>query len=282
MRVMLSGSSGLIGSALSVDLQSDGHEVVALPRTYEEPIDFSGVYAVVHLAGENIASGRWTEDKKKRIEQSRVKGTRQLSEQLARSADKPSVFICASAIGFYGDRSDELLDEKSGAGEGFLSTVCRKWEAATLPAEESGIRTIKMRTGVVLSKKGGAFKKMLLPFRLGMGGMVGDGRQFMSWISLEDMVKIIRFLIDNESISGAVNLVSPNPVTNREFTKTLGKVLQRPTLLPLPAFAARLTFGEMADELLLASCHVTPHKLLDNGYAFRHNDLQMALEDILR
>ena len=281
MKVMISGSSGLIGSALSKSLRSDGHIVVGLPRTYEESIDFSDVDAVVHLAGENIAAGRWTPDKKRRIEVSRVDGTRQLAEQLAGSPAKPSVFICASAIGFYGHRGDALLDEDSQAGDGFLPTVCKQWEAASRPAEEAGIRTVRIRTGIVLSTEGGALKKMLPPFKIGLGGTLGNGHQYMSWISLADVVQIIRFLIDTDSISGAVNLVSPDPVTNSEFTKKLGQVLHRPAILPLPSFAARIIFGEMANELLLESCRVHPGKLLNSGYAFRHTNLQDALKDIL-
>jgi uncharacterized protein (TIGR01777 family) len=281
MKVMISGSSGLIGSALSKSLRSDGHIVVGLPRTYEESIDFSDVDAVVHLAGENIAAGRWTPDKKRRIEVSRVDGTRQLAEQLVGSPAKPSVFICASAIGFYGHRGDALLDEDSQAGDGFLPTVCKQWEAASRPAEEAGIRTVRIRTGIVLSTEGGALKKMLPPFKIGLGGTLGNGHQYMSWISLADMVQIIRFLIDTDSISGAVNLVSPDPVTNSEFTKKLGQVLHRPAILPLPSFAARIIFGEMANELLLESCRVHPGKLLNSGYAFRHTNLQDALKDIL-
>jgi uncharacterized protein (TIGR01777 family) len=281
MKVMISGSSGLIGSALSKSLRSDGHIVVGLPRTYEESIDFSDVDAVVHLAGENIAAGRWTPDKKRRIEVSRVDGTRQLAEQLAGSPAKPSVFICASAIGFYGHRGDALLDEDSQAGDGFLPTVCKQWEAASRPAEEAGIRTVRIRTGIVLSTEGGALKKMLPPFKIGLGGTLGNGHQYMSWISLADVVQIIRFLIDTDSISGAVNLVSPDPVTNSEFTKKLGQVLHRPAIFPLPSFAARIIFGEMANELLLESCRVHPGKLLNSGYAFRHTNLQDALKDIL-
>jgi uncharacterized protein (TIGR01777 family) len=281
MKVMISGSSGLIGSALSKSLRSDGHIVVRLPRTYEESIDFSDVDVVVHLAGENIAAGRWTPDKKRRIEVSRVDGTRQLAEQLAGSPAKPSVFICASAIGFYGHRGDALLDEDSQAGDGFLPTVCKQWEAASRPAEEAGIRTVRIRTGIVLSTEGGALKKMLPPFKIGLGGTLGNGHQYMSWISLADVVQIICFLIDTDSISGAVNLVSPDPVTNSEFTKKLGQVLHRPAILPLPSFAARIIFGEMANELLLESCRVHPGKLLNSGYAFRHTNLQDALKDIL-
>ena len=282
MKVLISGSSGLIGSALRESLEADGHEVGRLPRTFEAPIDFSGTDAVVHLAGESIAHGRWTPAKKQRIEASRVHGTRQLAEQLARSASKPRVFICASAVGFYGNRLDEKLDDASSPGAGFLAAVCRKWEAAAQPAEEAGIRTVWIRSGVVLSTAGGALKQMLPPFKWGGGGMIGNGRQYMSWISLADEVGIIRFLIDAPAVGGAVNLVAPEPVTNLEFTQTLGKVLHRPTLLPLPAFAARLLFGEMADELLLGSTRVFPQRLLDAGYSFRHTHLQAALEELLR
>ena len=282
MKVLISGSSGLIGSALRRSLETDGHEVGNLPRTYEAPIDFSEVDAVVHLAGENIADGRWTVEKKQRIEDSRINGTRQLAEQLARSQVKPSVFVCASAIGFYGHRGDEPLDESSTSGSDFLSRVCARWEAASAPAAEAGIRTVNIRTGVVLSSKGGALKKMLTPFKMGAGGILGSGRQYMSWISLADEVKAIRFLIETEIINGSVNLVAPNPVTNLEFTKTLGRILYRPTLLPLPALAARLLFGEMAEALLLGSARVVPKKLVDAGYEFCHADLQSTLKEILR
>lgn len=281
MKILLSGSSGLIGSELSEDLKSDGHEIVALPRTFEKPIDFSGVDAVVHLAGENIAAGRWTADKKQRIKESRIKGTTQLAQQLSLSKNKPSVFICASAIGYYGDRENEILDESSPPGTGFLPEVCIEWENATRPAEDAGIRTVRIRTGMVLSSKGGALKKMLPPFKLGGGGIMGNGTQYMSWISLEDEVAIIRYMIDNPHIEGSVNLVSPNPVTNREFTKTLGKVIKRPTIIPMPAFAARLLFGEMADALLLSSTRVFPNKLISSGYEFKHPTLETALRSLL-
>lgn len=281
MRIMISGSAGLIGSALRENLEAGGHSVITLPRMFGDPVDFTGVDAVVHLAGEGIANGRWTSAKKRRIEESRVHGTRQLSKQLAGTKSKPSVFVCASAIGFYGSRGEEMLDEESSAGNGFLPEVCKKWEAATRPAEKAGIRTVHIRTGIVLSKKGGALRKMLPPFRMGAGGILGNGRQYMSWISLDDEVKAICFLIDSGSISGAVNLVAPNPVTNHDFTKTLGKVLHRPTILPLPAFAAWFLFGEMAGELLLGSARVTPKKLVDAGYEFCHAHLQSALEDIV-
>lgn len=281
MKVMISGSSGLIGSALKRSLEADGHQVTALPRTYEEPIDFSGVGAVVHLAGENIASGRWNTARKQRIEESRVNGTRQLAEQLAASEYKPAVLICASAIGFYGDRGDEILVEESPAGTGFLPEVCIKWEAAARPAEEAGIRTAWIRTGIVLSRKGGALAKMLPPFNMGGGGILGNGRQYMSWISLEDEVNAIRFLIGNEAVRGAVNLTAPNPETNHEFTKALGRALRRPTILPMPAFAVRMLFGEMGEALLLGSSRILPQKLTDAGYEYRHPHLESALEDIL-
>lgn len=281
MKVLISGSSGLVGSALKVDLEANGHQVAALPRTFEDPIDFSGVDAVVHLAGESIATGRWTAEKKRKIRDSRINGTAQLAKQIALSENKPSVFICASAIGYYGDRKDEELDESSEIGNGFLSEVCKEWENATHSAEEAAIRTIRLRTGIVLSTAGGALQKMVTPFKLGGGGILGSGQQYMSWISLDEEVAIIRYLIDNQTISGSVNLVSPNPVSNKEFTKTLGNVLKRPTILPMPAFAVRILFGEMGDALLLSSTRVYPRKLLQSGYKFKHPTLEPALRSIL-
>ena len=281
MKILISGSSGLVGSALKNDLERDGHEIVALPRSFEDPIDFSGVDAVVHLAGENIAAGRWTAEKKRKIKDSRVKGTAQLAKQITLSKEKPSVFICASAIGYYGEREDEKLDESSEMGTGFLPEVCKEWEDACMPVEDAGVRTIRLRTGIVLSSDGGALQKMVTPFKLGGGGILGSGTQYMSWISLDDEVAIIRYLIDNPEVKGSVNLVSPNPVTNKEFTKTLGQVLKRPTILPMPAFAARLLFGEMADALLLSSTRVYPGALLRSGYEFKHPTLETALRSIL-
>jgi uncharacterized protein (TIGR01777 family) len=281
MKALISGSSGLIGAALVRDLERDGHEVGRLQRTHENPIDLAGVTAVVHLAGESIAAGRWTTSRKRRIEESRVQGTRQLAEQLARSEVKPAVFICGSAIGFYGNRGDETLAEDSSAGTGFLAEVCSKWEAAVEPAKDAGIRTVCIRTGIVLSKDGGALSKMLPPFKMGAGGVMGNGRQYMSWISLTDQVNAIRFLLENNTIHGAVNLTAPNPETNRDFTKALGGVIRRPTLLPMPSLAVRMLFGEMGEELLLASTRVLPKKLADAGYEFKHPHLESALEDIL-
>ncbi len=282
MKVMISGSSGLIGSELKKSLERDGHSTVSLSRSYEEPIDFSGVDAVVHLAGEPIAEGRWTEEKKQRIRASRVDGTAQLAGQVASSTNKPRVFICASAIGYYGDRSSEVLDETSKPGNGFLPDVCKQWEDAAQPARDAGVRTVHIRTGIVLSEQGGALRKMLTPFKLGGGGVLGSGTQYMSWISLADEIAIIRYLIDHSEAMGAFNLVAPNPVTNKEFTKTLGHLLKRPTLIPMPAFAVRLLFGEMGDALLLASERVVPKKIIDSGYQFIHPTLELALRSILK
>ena len=282
MKIFISGSSGLIGSALIKNLEADGHDIGALPRTYKSPIDFSKVDVVIHLAGESIAEGRWTHEKKKRIEDSRIIGTRQLAEQLVLSDKKPFLFISASAIGFYGDRSDEIMDEDSFRGSGYLCNVCDKWEEEARITEQVGIRTVQLRTGIVLDKSGGALKKMLLPFKLGGGGILGNGKQYMSWIGMDDMIKSIRYIIENKSITGPVNLVAPNPVTNYEFTQTLGQVLHRPTFLPLPAILARFLFGEMADALLLASTRVYPKKLTKAGYKFKHEYLRDALEDILK
>ncbi len=282
MKILMSGSHGLIGAALFERLRAEDHEVERLSRDLSKPINFKGVDAVVHLAGESIAEGRWNAAKKERIERSRVDGTAALARQIAESEDKPSIFISASAIGYYGDRFAETLTEKSEPGSGFLPAVCSQWEAATQPAEEAGVRVVKLRTGIVLSAEGGALKKMLFPFKMGGGGILGDGKQYMSWISLDDMVGAIRFLLLDTELDGPVNLVAPNAVTNHEFTKTLGKTLRRPTLLPMPAFAARMLFGEMADALLLSGARVVPEKLSAAGYTFEHEDLKSALEDILK
>jgi uncharacterized protein (TIGR01777 family) len=296
MHLLVTGASGLIGSALVSSLISAGHGVTRLVR--EQPkagekaahwdplagsIDasaFEGVDAVVHLAGENIAQ-RWTPAKKVNIRESRVKGTQVLCEALARLASPPKVLVSASAIGYYGDRGEELLTEASPPGRGFLAEVCRAWEAATEPARQAGLRIVQSRFGVVLSPAGGALTKMLAPFRLGLGGVLGSGRQYMSWIALDDAVGAIQHAIVTDALQGPTNVVAPQAVTNQEFTKTLGAVLRRPTVLPLPAFAARLMFGEMADELLLASARVQPAKLLASGYRFRYPALEGALRHLL-
>lgn len=281
MKVMISGSHGLIGSALTDRLTSQGDEVIRLPRTFSDRLSFKGVDAVIHLAGESIAAGRWNEEKKKRIKESRIEPTRKLAKLLAESSSKPSVFISASAIGFYGDHGEDPLDEGSLPGTGFLSNVCAHWEEASRLAAVAGIRTVNLRTGIVLSKKGGALKQMLPPFKFGAGGPLGDGRQYMSWISLTDMVDAVLTIINTPDIKGPVNLTAPNPVTNAEFTRILAKALHRPAILPMPAIAARILFGEMADALLLSSTRVLPEKLLKNGYQFKHADLRSALEDLL-
>ncbi|MDZ8118579.1 TIGR01777 family oxidoreductase [Pontiella agarivorans] len=281
MKVLISGSHGLIGTALVTQFTESGHEIQRLGRNLSEPLNMEGVNAVIHLAGENIAQGRWNDKKKKTIRESRVAGTKALSEQIAQSKHKPRVFISGSAIGYYGDRGDIKLDEKSSPGSGFLPDVCEEWENCTHAASDAGVRTVQLRTGIVLSNQGGALRKMLPPFKMGGGGVLGNGNQYMSWISIEDMVGAILHIIEHEEISGAVNMVAPTPHTNKEFTKALGKVLKRPTIMPMPAFAARLLFGEMADALLLSSTRVIPTVLLHSEYTFKHPDLESALKAVL-
>ena len=251
------------------------------PAEAVDPNAVSGFDAVIHLAGESIV-GRWTKAKKARIHNSRILGTTHLSEALAHAPRRPRVFICASAIGYYGNRGDESLREDSPPGEGFLPSVCRDWEQATDLASQSGIRTTNIRIGVVLSASGGALAKMLLPFRLGLGGNMGDGRQWWSWIHIQDLVGAIHHILTTDLLQGPVNLVSPKPVTNAEFTKNLAAVLSRPAIFPMPAFAARVAFGEMADELLLASQRVEPRKLVMSGYPFQYSDLRKSLESLLK
>jgi uncharacterized protein (TIGR01777 family) len=240
-----------------------------------------GLDAVVHLAGDNIASGRWTAAKKASIRNSRVQGTTVLCEALAQLVKPPKVLLSASAIGYYGDRGETILREESPPGTGFLAEVCQVWEAATAPAAQRGIRVVHLRFGMVLSPAGGALAKMLTPFRLGLGGVIGTGKQYMSWIALDDVLGAIHHALHTETLQGPVNVVAPSAVTNREFTTTLGKVLRRPTWLPLPAFAVRLMFGEMGDALLLASTRVTPARLMASGYTFQYPELEKALQHLL-
>lgn len=297
MKVLISGSTGLVGSALVSFLATGGHQVTRLTRGHapsNEPaiswdpmsgaVDVSaleGHDAVIHLAGESIASGRWTAEKKSCIRDSRTSGTRILCEALANLDRPPKVLASASAIGYYGSRGAEKLTEDSTAGAGFLADVCRGWEQATEAAVRRGIRVVNLRIGVILSPAGGALAKMLLPFKMGVGGVIGDGQQFMSWIAIDDIVGAIHHALMNDSMHGPVNLVAPAPVTNYEFTKTLGRVLWRPTIFPMPAFAARLAFGEMADELLLSSQRVEPTRLTSSGYPFRFRNLEGALRHVL-
>jgi uncharacterized protein (TIGR01777 family) len=297
MKVLVAGSRGLIGSALVRFLVEGGHLVTRLVRGPARPggteipwgptegkLDpgmLEGHDAVVHLAGENLTAGRWTPKRKARIFNSRVRGTRLLAETLAGLAPPPKVMVCASAIGYYGDRGEEVLTEESSLGRGFLAELCREWEAASVPAAEKGVRVVRLRTGIVLSPAGGALKKMLLPFRLGLGGRLGSGQQYMSWIALDDVLAVILRALTDDSLAGPVNAVAPNAVTNREFTRTLGRVLMRPTIFPVPAFALRTIFGEMADETLLASNRVQPAKLLTHGFAFNYPELEGALRHVL-
>ena len=294
-RLLVSGASGLIGTALLASLEAQGTQIVRLVRGRVSnatqvswdplaPVSaaaVSGFDAVVHLAGESIV-GRWTEEKRRAIRESRVQGTRHLAAALAQCDVKPRVLVCASAIGFYGDRGDEVLGEDSSMGRGFLPEVCSEWEDATGPAAAAGIRTVNIRIGLVLSAKDGALAKMLTPFKLALGGRIGSGRQWWSWIHVDDIVGGIQHAMRTESLSGPVNLVAPNAVRNVEFTKVLASVLGRPAIFPVPEFALRLAFGKMAaEELLLASQRVEPGRLLASGYAFRFSDLRAALEGLV-
>jgi uncharacterized protein (TIGR01777 family) len=297
MKILITGSTGLVGSALVPLLKAKGHEVVrAVRRPTDKPAEvywnpeegtidaarLTGIDAAVNLAGENIAE-RWTEEKKRSIRESRVKGTQLLSETLARLEPKPRVLVSASAIGIYGNRGAEILTEESSYGDDFLATVCREWEAATAHAASSGIRVVCPRIGIVLSTKGGALAKMLTPFKFGVGGKVGSGKQFMSWIALDDVAGIIAYALENETLSGAVNTVAPTPVTNYEFTKTLGRVISRPTIFPIPAFGLKLAFGEeMAEGTLLSSARVMPARLKEAGYEFQYPTLEEALRHVLK
>jgi uncharacterized protein (TIGR01777 family) len=294
-RILVSGVSGPIGEALLPSLKTRGYEVSRLVRGLATganqiawdtgkpiaPDTVSGFDAVIHLAGESIV-GRWTDEKKLKIRNSRVAGTAALAEALAHAKAKPQVFVCSSAIGYYGDRGDEVLNEQSSPGSGFLPDVCREWEAATKPAADAGIRTVKMRTGVVLSPKGGALGKMLTPFKMGVGGKIGTGRQWMSWMDVQDMVGAIHHILKSDLLQGPVNMVAPKPVTNAEFTRTLASVLSRPAIFPMPAFVVKLAFGEMGETVLLGSQRVEPAQLVGSGYPFRFSDLPASLENILK
>jgi hypothetical protein len=299
MKILVSGSSGLVGTQLTAALEAAGHDVTRLVRdksrvgarsAFWDPatgqIDSGAIEAcdvVVNLAGESIASGRWTARKRERIRESRVAATRTIATALAKSSARSRTLINASAIGIFGNRGDELLTEASAAGSGdFLSGVCSDWEAATEPASRAGVRVVVERFGVILSGNGGALRKMLLPFRLGLGGKIGSGQQYMSWVAIDDVVGATLHCLAKPSLVGPVNVVSPQPVTNAEFTKTLGRALSRPTVFPMPALAARAAFGQLADELLLASQRVQPAKLLESGYTFKYPELAGALENVLR
>ncbi len=299
MKVLITGHSGLIGRAIKARLAAEGHEMLLAGRgepksereiRWDSETGFAdediscleGLDAVIHLAGENIFALRWTDEKKKAIRDSRVHGTRNLVTAFSGLEHKPAAFVSASAVGFYGDRGDDIMTETEPSGDTFLAEVTRDWEAEARRAEDSGIRTVLMRSGIVLSKDGGALSTMLTPFKLGVGGVIGSGKQWMSWISLEDIVELYIDGLTNEGLRGAVNAVSPQPVTNETFTKVLGDVLYRPTFIPLPEFAINLVFGEMGHELLLSSTRVVPKRLQDKGFRFKFPELREALESAVK
>lgn len=297
LRILVSGSSGLIGSALVPFLTTGGHTVIRLtrgPRVGIEntipwepdtgrihPAELEGFDAVIHLAGESLEAFRWSNEKKKRIRDSRTVGTRFLCETLAKLNQPPKVLLSASAIGFYGNRGGEILHEDSDSGAGFLPSVCRDWEAATQPAADAGIRVVNLRTGIVLSSAGGMLAKVLTPFCLGLGGMFGAGWQYMSWIAIDDVVGAIYHSLMTDKLSGPVNVVGPYVALNRDFTKALGNVLGRLTFCHIPAFVARTVFGAMADEMMLSSARVEPRRLLDTGYVFHYPELEGALRHVV-
>lgn len=297
MNILVSGSSGLIGGRLLPLLRASGHHVTRLvrrePRSAEErrwnpaagQLDESalnGIDAVINLAGDNIGRGRWTASKKQRILDSRVQSTRLLSEAMAAVNSRPQTLVSASAVGIYGHRGDEELTEQSEPGQGFLADVCRAWEGATEPAAKAGVRVVNPRFGVVLATDDGALKKMLLPFKMGVGGVMGSGKQYWSWLTVDEAARILLFALKHQELSGPVNAVSPHPVTNAEFTAALAKALHRPAFFPMPAFAARLALGEMADHLILSSACVLPRKLESSGYNFLNPEILAALRDLLR
>ncbi len=297
MEIVVAGASGLVGAALVPALRESGHTVTQLVRhtpgpgeAYWSPSEgqiaasvFEGVDAVICLSGENIADGRWTDEKKKRILESRKKSAGLISKTIAASTQRPATFICASAVGYYGgDEGDTLHTESSPAGNDFLASVCVDWERATRHAKEKGVRVVNLRFGAILDPKGGMLAKLLTPFKLGLGGVVGSGDQYLSWLTLDEAVRVIQFALGHQSLAGPVNAVTPNPVTNREFTKTLGGVLHRPTVFPVPAAVLRRLFGEMGDVLVLGSTRVAPGALQAAGYSFAHPQLEDALRAVLK
>ena len=297
MKILISGSSGLIGTHLSAFLKRRGHTISRLIRDKNnilendiwwdpgedelDPATLEGYHAVIHLAGENIASGRWTKRQKQRIKESRVRSTQLLARTMSQLKLSPQTFICASATGYYGDRGSEELKENERAGNGFLADVVCEWEAATEPAKMAGIRVINCRFGVILTTAGGVLAKTLPLFRFGLGGKMGSGKQYMPWITLDDVLSVVDYILQNKQITGPVNVVAPQSVTNADFTKTLARVLGRPHFLPIPGMLIKAVLGEMGDELLLSSTRAIPAVLIDHGYPFIHPLLKPALESIL-
>ena len=296
MKILVSGSSGTVGTHLLRVLSSDSSDIWRLVRSraegenlifwdpegghVDDPSLLEGFDAVVHLSGENIVC-RWTEKKKNSIRRSRILSTRYLVSLFSGLQDPPKSFICASAVGYYGDRGEERLTERSEVGSGFLPDTCLEWENEANRASDLGVRVINLRMGVVLSPEGGMLSSLLLPFKMGLGGVIGSGDQYLSWISIEDLSRMIVYLLEREEVRGPVNAVSPNPVTNREFTTALATVLRRPAWFAIPAFAVRLFFGEMGRSTMLAGSMVFPEKLLSSGYEFLHKDLRPTLEDVV-
>jgi len=302
MKLAVTGATGLVGGALCQNLIHTGHQVVALARNPEKareklptvevvawdatsghpPIEaLEGLDAVVHLAGEPVAAGRWTSHRKRMIRESRVAGTRNLVEGLSHCQNPPKVLVSGSAIGYYGTHGDELLEETSHPGNDFLAELCQQWESETKRAADSGVRVVLVRSGLILAREGGALPRMLPPFRMGVGGPLASGKQWMSWIHIKDELEAIRYAIENDEIEGPLNLTAPNPVTNEDFSRTLARVLRRPAFFRVPGFVLRLLFGEMAETLLLKGQRVLPKKLEQSGYQFRFSDLRGAFEDLL-
>lgn len=293
MKTLVTGCSGLVGSALVEALFQQGHTVQCLQREKKNAAkNFWATHAipeqervfdqVVHLAGDNVSSGRWSAAKKQRILDSRVIGTRELVDYIALLPQKPSVVLCASAVGFYGSRGEQIVDETGSLGPGFLAEVCRQWEKELEPLRDLGIRTVNLRFGMILSGKGGALQMMIPPFRAGVGGVIGSGGQYVSWISIGDVVGVIDFLIRNDTVQGPVNVVTPTPVTNRQLTAALGKALGRPTFFKVPAFMAKIIFGQMADEMVLSSTRAIPQVLLAAGYTFQDTSLDAVLQECVQ
>jgi len=294
LRIAITGATGMLGSALAPVLSAAGHQVVAVSRRAMpggivwdplhgtmRPTDLDGVDGVIHLAGENLAEGRWTADRKSQLRQSRIASTGLLASTMASLGKPPAVLICASAIGIYGNRGDELLDEASAPGSGFLAELVRDWEASAEPAREAGIRVVHARFGVILSRQGGALAKMVTPFKLGLGGPFGDGQQWLSWVAMADVFGMISAALTRTDLSGPINVTAPEPLRNREFVAALGHELGRPAVVPIPAFALRLALGEMADEALLSSTRVLPRRLEEAGFLFRFPELKAALHEVL-